>query len=285
MRMERIIIGMDFSATAIAAAKWVAEHLAPDAELTLLHVIDSGIVAEDAGARALGIARLHELATFLTAARVRTEVRAGWPHEEIAAAADDLGADLIVVGPHGAGRRAWQPLGTTAERLVRTAGVPVLVAAGELAAQPRRILVGVDDADITAAVLACARDLAEAFDADVLALHVLSVADMSHVLSVAAATAHGEREEEARVESALLEERMRWLDALGRAGLPPGRTGTVVTSGRPGEAILAAAREACAELLVLGRHGSGQVLPALLGSTVRTVLHGAPCPVLVVSGG
>ena len=42
------------------------------------------------------------------------------------------------------------------------------------------------------------------------------------------------------------------------------------------------AAEMSADLIVLGRRGSGLIVPALLGSTVGTVLHGATCPVLVV---
>jgi nucleotide-binding universal stress UspA family protein len=36
-------------------------------------------------------------------------------------------------------------------------------------------------------------------------------------------------------------------------------------------------------LIVIGRYGVGRVLPTLLGSVVGSVVHGARCPVLVVS--
>lgn len=56
----------------------------------------------------------------------RVHVWLGEPHHEIVAAANDLGACLIVMGAHG--RKSWQHLmiGSVAERVIRTATVPVL---------------------------------------------------------------------------------------------------------------------------------------------------------------
>jgi nucleotide-binding universal stress UspA family protein len=43
------------------------------------------------------------------------------------------------------------------------------------------------------------------------------------------------------------------------------------------------ARELSADLIVIGRYGMGQVIPAVLGSVVGSVVAGADCPVLVVT--
>ncbi|HEY9480241.1 MAG TPA: universal stress protein, partial [Gemmatimonadaceae bacterium] len=39
MQLNRVLVGIDFSAPSLAAARWVAEHFAPRAELVLIHVI------------------------------------------------------------------------------------------------------------------------------------------------------------------------------------------------------------------------------------------------------
>jgi nucleotide-binding universal stress UspA family protein len=69
--------------------------------------------------------------------------------------------------------------------------------------------------------------------------------------------------------------------------LPPERdsrrVGPLVVSGTPHDMILRAAREAKADLVVLGVPVDGSAEPPRLGPTVRAVLRGARCPVLLVS--
>ena len=56
MRIEKVVVGIDFSRPAIDAAQWVVQQLVPDAELILAHVIDlpptpsflRGVAASDA---------------------------------------------------------------------------------------------------------------------------------------------------------------------------------------------------------------------------------------------
>ena len=40
MRIERVVIGMDFSDAAIAAATWTAETFAPEAQLIFAHALE-----------------------------------------------------------------------------------------------------------------------------------------------------------------------------------------------------------------------------------------------------
>ncbi len=84
-------------------------------------------------------------------------------------------------------------------------------------------------------------------------------------------------EYEARAASA--SERLLGLLPHGRDGC---RVGPLVVSGTPHEMILRAAREAKADLVVLGVPVDGSADPPRLGPTVRAVLRGAHCPVLLV---
>ena len=56
----------------------------------------------------------------------------------------------------------------------------------------------------------------------------------------------------------------------------------VATDLDPAEALIQAARDHRAELIVVGHTGSGYVTRALLGSTAENVVRHAPCDVLVV---
>src|SRR3712207_5524836 len=62
-------------------------------------------------------------------------------------------ADVIVMGPHTRRRLDAGFLGTTADRVIRTAEVPVLVVRGDLRLPLRRLLVPIDLSDRTGGVL------------------------------------------------------------------------------------------------------------------------------------
>jgi nucleotide-binding universal stress UspA family protein len=56
----------------------------------------------------------------------------------------------------------------------------------------------------------------------------------------------------------------------------------VAGDARPAEALVEAARAEDADLIVVGRTGSGYVTRAIVGSTAENVVRQAPCDVLVV---
>jgi nucleotide-binding universal stress UspA family protein len=243
---------------------------APDAEL-------------EAAARSAAEPRLRELASFLMPARVRTVIRTGRTHEELAKLAAETGADLVAVGPHGDRPRPWKMLGTTAERLARAAAPAVLVVAHPRSAPPRRVLVALDDTPIVTTVLDWTKTIADTLGAGVTAIHVLRGAATSPVLSAAASTAGGEADHATRVSPETLAEATRWLATLADESLGHGRVESIVAHGHAGDVILESARDVGADLIILGRRGKGTLIPAVAGSTVSTVLHGAARPVLVVT--
>jgi nucleotide-binding universal stress UspA family protein len=301
MKLERVVIGIDFSAPSLEAARWTAHHFARGAELVLVHAVhipepprflrgrypemDELVESARRGAEERLRGVVASLSCAVCATRVRTEVRVGEPSAVLAAAAADLGADLVVVGPHGERARPWNLLGTTAQHLVKLSPVPVLLATGVHdvhGATPRSLLVPLADGDVTPEVLRWTRLFAERFDARVTALHVVNAVAASHVLAAAPLAATMAQVQSGPWLEEIRGEADRWMGGLLAAGLPSDRVASEVTFGDTGGEILAAADRLESEMIVMGRRHDGGVRRALLGSITSEVLRGATCPVLVV---
>jgi nucleotide-binding universal stress UspA family protein len=296
VNLQKILIAVDFSQPSTAGAKWVSEFLASDADLTLLHVVEPvqhpqfatallpPAESLDSAARDDAMRRLHDVASYLTASEPACVVRTGTPHEVIVNLAREGGFGLVVIGPHGDRPRRSRFLGTTADRVVRTSPVPVLVATHPPARMPRHLLVPVDEASITPLLLQSVRELAERFDADITLLHVWSNAVYSHVASMSYATAHG-NEQAARDEIAreIHQASVHWLNEVARTGIARERITATITYGHAGDVTVDTAASTHADMIIMGRRTARVVAPALLGSTIGTVLHEARCPVLIVT--
>jgi nucleotide-binding universal stress UspA family protein len=78
------------------------------------------------------------------------------------------------------------------------------------------------------------------------------------------------------------------VEAAERAGAAAHESGVDASSevrrGNPADEICAAAEEAGADMVVIGAHGWGVSRRLFFGSVSATVLHHAPCSVLVVRG-
>lgn len=105
-----------------------------DADLHVTYVVDtrrygdsmlpdSGEVVTDLEDRGNEI--LSEVAAR-SSVELHREIREGRPHEEIGACAEEIGADLIVLGNRGLG--SGGEIGSVAERVVRYVDRPVLTA-------------------------------------------------------------------------------------------------------------------------------------------------------------
>ena len=134
-------------ASAAAADHAIELAAANDATLRLLYVVDvSALAADDFGTVLLddlersGQAALNDLAARAEAAGVEcvAVVETGTPSREIVADAETSGADLVVMGTHGRTGLDRFLLGSVAERVVRTAGVPVLVVPPEREGESER---------------------------------------------------------------------------------------------------------------------------------------------------
>jgi nucleotide-binding universal stress UspA family protein len=295
MQLSRVLVGIDFSAPSLAAARWVAESFAPRAELVFIHVIpeprlppylDEGrraarpMVAATERTTAL-LGGLMALASSIGGPRATADVRIGEPASQLARAAKELGANVIVTGR--AGQRAasgiGRQLGTTADRLVRGASVPVLVTARTPGDTPRTVFAAIDDGEISESVLAWGVYLTRKLDARLTALHVVDRGDRILVDS----SDSDERDGAIAREVAIRDAADVWLRARVReAGYSPSLADIAVAVGDPRHELLAAAGCLDAGLIVIGRQGADGSERTGIGSLTRAALRPSSRPVLVI---
>jgi len=273
-RLGRIVVGVDFSEPSLAVAGWVGRHLAPHAELALVHVTSvSRFPTVMRGPRDQTVTRpsapvdeaqalrgaLRGLASLFGGARVTVDVRAGDPATELAAYADRMDADLVVVGANAPYRVAAYYERAMTERLLRRTIRPVLIARNVQPSAPATVLAAIAGDVDAPPVLSAAWMLAGGCEARVAALHV------SEDPPRAGAEAHVRR----------------WLTA---SPIPAARSAAIVARGEKVRAILTAARQMHAEMIAIGaRRSAGNRDHADAGrDTGRTLARTAGCSVLVV---
>lgn len=142
LQIKRILVPLDFSIHALKALRYATAFARQfQAALIFLHVTEPVVYPADFGYAPLPMNELEEhfqrdarerleaLAAEQVAAGLPTEtiMRIGKPYQEIAAAAQELQADLIVITTHGYAGLTHVVLGSTAERVVRHALCPVFV--------------------------------------------------------------------------------------------------------------------------------------------------------------
>lgn len=291
--MRKILAATDFSEHAQAAVERAAVLAAgfPGVELTLLHVLTSAgieVVRRMHAAQGDDLERvlrddserlLSEAATRLgerLGRRVLPRVAAGQASAEIAAAAEDLDADLVVLGARGEGFLRRLFLGTTSERVMRKTDRPLLAVKKASTEPYRRVLAAVDFSPYAPRVvdLACRVGL----DAEITLLHAYEVPFESKLrLSGATEDAiegyrrHAEKSARESVE-----------ELASNAAAPHDRLRRAIVRGTPATAILDEARAMRADLLVLGKHGHSMLAKLLLGSVLTSVIADAEVDVLVV---
>lgn len=134
MNIKRILVPVDFSRDsldALSAARDLAKQFG--AELLILYVIEpihfitvSEVYEEQ---RRLSDVELTHIGDELRAAgqRFRILIKAGVPAHVIVDTARRSGTGMIVMGTHGRTGLAHMLIGSVAEKVVRTAGCPVLI--------------------------------------------------------------------------------------------------------------------------------------------------------------
>lgn len=130
--LKKILVFVDFSACSRKALHDAAPFARQfGADLTLIFVLQSyppTLELADIDPTAEAKAELEDLRKSVChIVRTETVLKRGEPYREIVGAASELEIDLIILSTHGRSGVARVLLGSTAEKVVRHAGYPVLV--------------------------------------------------------------------------------------------------------------------------------------------------------------
>lgn len=292
--LDRILCPTDFSATAdraMAQAVALARHF--NGRVKLFHSVApipySSPVAEvqtdssffqmmlDQGARDLAAAAAR---AGTSGVPIETELRGGSVVAGILAAAKEYDADLIALGTHGRSGFDHVLLGSVAEKVLRKASCPVLVVppgtdeAGATHSSFSKVLCAFDGSAEAKAAVDFAIALARETDGVVVLVGVAeTVAPVAEsvVLDVEAYRRARAAAIEASFREAVSSEVRAWCHVEER-----------VAHGKPSAAILNAAKETGAEIIVMGARGRGALDRFVFGSTTHDVIRRATCPVLTV---
>jgi len=288
-QLKRIIVGHDLRPggdLALKSAAVLAKRCS--AELRLVHVVEplhlyqrmshplttpNGMeeISQKVGAKLQTLASNPALADL----KVEYEVRRGKLFVELIIARRAWQADLIVVGSmsdEGGGL-----LGSTGERVVRKALVPVLVAKETLNAEPKTFLVPTDFSSCAKKAAEVALMLAKSFHGRIIFLHVV---DLYPAYAVAYT-------DEVGVSVPLPPPTPEELEAEWReflSGLSFGKVQWEKSAheGDPATDILRQAESQRADLIVIGTHGRTGLAHMLMGSVAEKVVRRAAGPVLTI---
>jgi nucleotide-binding universal stress UspA family protein len=288
-----ILAATDFSETAAAALEWALELARQQgARVELIHAVtlppsipgytpyagtdfledvfkaaETRLADAAAAVRGQGVA----LSTFL---------QPGTPSQAILDRAEAISPLAIVLGTRGLTGLRHLLLGSTAQRVVHDARVPVLaVHPGDLGRHRaiRTILVPTDFSPAAERAIATAHRLLAPLERDA-RLILLNAFNLPIEY-----TAYGPIPVSVRyLEDSGLEAERRLqeaAEALRREGLT---VETVAREGDPSRVIAEEAEKRGADLIALGTRGLSGLRHLLLGSTAERVVEHAPCPVMTI---
>ncbi|HWF59889.1 MAG TPA: universal stress protein [Nitrospira sp.] len=281
--IKRILFATDFSACAHQAEAYGAFLAkAYEATVTILHVLEiyEGAYVTTVQDPNETNARLDEIVRRLAqpAGRIGYQQRAGIPDTIICETAQEVRADLIVLGTHGRTGLRHVLLGSTAERVLNIAPCPVLTirkhgqVEGHDPTKPiqfKQIAVPIDFSDCSLNALEYGVQIVKDFGSFLTLLHCLEPLSYGSDLTFG----HAAEENHHRV-AAQLNLAADRIQAQGAS------VHTVVRGGLPADSILDFIDSSGCDLVVMGTHGRRGLAHFMKGSVAEAVLRRASCPVL-----
>jgi nucleotide-binding universal stress UspA family protein len=291
IRLQQVVAAVDFSAPARAALAYAAALARQyEAQLRLVHVFPGDLYAvvppppESAWVSSMPLRKdaessLAELqkSPLLAGLEVTTEILEGDAGAALGKLSRRPGVDLMVLGTHGARGVEKFLMGSVAEKTFLTAECPVLTVGPETKGEPeervamRTILCATDFSPSAAAALPYALSFAQEQQSTLVLLHVVEKLEgggFSYDQAMAT------EKVKPQLEALVPEEAHLWCDSE-----------LMVRFGAAPEAILQAAADLNADVIVMGVRGAGVAAGAkthFAGSTAYKVAREAVCPVLTV---
>ena len=276
----RILVPLDGSPesnVALPLARTMAR--ATGATIAMLRVL-----SPDAGSGVGEIRKaLDRAAAELAGGGVQADVvlRLGDPAEEILAQASLTGADLVIMRTHGRGGLERMVMGSTTEKVLAGSVIPVMLVrpGGRQPRQIKTLLVPIDGSPGGALALASAVGLARATGAAIKLFETVVPVAMNEWVGYGGLAYYDPAWDDEALASANTYV-TSLVARLQEAGLQA--SGEARESREVAGAIVKAADESGADLILMSTHALTGVARAVLGSVADCVVRKANCPVLLV---
>jgi len=284
-----VLVAIDLEADFEHTLREAAAYALPGAPLVVCHVLpETGGASPDAlFATAPSPAEraalednvrhhIEEVARLFGVRPTEVAVESGVPYARVVELAKRQRVGLVVTGEPSS-PEGW--FAGTAERIVRYAPCPVLVARGEW---PGPILVGTDLSDPSLPAIRVGAQVARRRGVGLFVLHVIDAptvwSSLAAIASTVAATVP------APIDTAALRHAGEGALKTTLASMAPDALGEVAV-GRADEVIVRRAAELRAAAVVVGTRGRTGLGRVVIGSVAEAVVRTAPCSVLVVRQG
>ena len=146
----------------------------------------------------------------------------------------------------------------------------------------QKILVGVDGSESALQAVDVAANLAEAFDGQLVLLHVVQVSAIAEQALKISATAHLAENPKGIMERLSQEVLDGARERACGVGLTEQKISTVTADGNQARELIKIARHENVDLIVVGSRGRGRLEGLLLGSVSQKVSALSPCPCMIV---
>jgi nucleotide-binding universal stress UspA family protein len=272
--------GSELAEAALLYGKALAERFG--ATLYLIRVVDIDAPADVAAAAREYLAKTAQKVGI--AAEIT--VRYGDPAAEIVDLVLELPDPAITMTTHGrSGLGRWL-YGSVADRVVRNAGVPVLLIRSSMPQREpgvvRSIMVPVDGSALAEAVIPYAKELARRFDATIQLVRVAETPEIYSLLSVPAG-ASASAEVLDQLAQQLVETATTYVNELAERLRSEGlRVEPHVLEGIAPEQLLAFERERKPDLVVMATHGRSGLSRVVFGSVAERLLREGTVPLFLI---
>jgi nucleotide-binding universal stress UspA family protein len=292
-RLKTILVPTDFSSLSQQAIRW-AKFMAQPAhgKVHLVHVHDFEFAIPDEVAVELispaDVDRMLQQELCRVAAkhaipnpRKTCHLKTGRAYDQIEELAEEIQADLIVTSTHGFKGLQHVLLGSTAERIVRHATRPVLVARAAKSGRRRaprlkKIVVPLDFSRCSESGLRYAIKLARSFGARLFLVHIVR---LDYRLMADGYALYAAEEIMKSAHEAAEKEMRRVVTATDFGEV---KFETAIETGSPEIRICGYAKQMGADIIVTSTHGRTGLQHVLIGSIAEHIVRDAECPVVVV---
>jgi nucleotide-binding universal stress UspA family protein len=278
--MSTMLVATDLSARADRALKrallLARQH---EAELQVLHIVDQtlseakALKEKDEAERLLSKLRSSDAADKIPA--ITIEVKVGKGSRDILAHAEEISAELIILGARHSGKQSIFR-GTLCDHIVRRGNVPVLVVKDHPDHDYERVAVAVDFSVHSRRAIEGALNLAPA--AEIYLVHAYHV-PFEGRLGAPDARREVHQREQQRMQQMVEEEMAASLGALKG---DTSRLHPVLKYGNVKQVIRQEVGQLNPQLLALGTHGRTGIAHAVLGSIAEDLLADPLCDTLAV---